>query len=174
MIQRAITYALGAALVAAIVTNCTTAARLDRERAAHAKTRADHAQLVAEAERRRAAAIAAARQTEQELNHAQATHERENAQLRADLDRARAGAAAAGDRLRIAIATAADRARAGCAAPAAADVGTPAGDPVGVLADVLRRADARAGDLAAIADARGAAGAACERRYDEARETLSR
>lgn len=48
----------------------------------------------------------------------------------------------------------------------------PAGDSIGVLADVLQRADERAGALAAIADARGAAGQQCERAYDAAREAM--
>lgn len=43
---------------------------------------------------------------------------------------------------------------------------TPAGDPIRVLADVLGRADARAGLLARLADTRGLAGSLCEREYD--------
>jgi len=42
----------------------------------------------------------------------------------------------------------------------------PAGDPIGVLADVLSRADERAGKLAQFADAAHIAGLACERSYD--------
>lgn len=53
--------------------------------------------------------------------------------------------------------------------PAAAAGCTTAGDPIGVLADVLGRADARAGILASYADAARAAGAACERAYDSLR-----
>lgn len=41
-----------------------------------------------------------------------------------------------------------------------------AGDPIGVLADVLSRADERAGKLAEFADAAHIAGLACERSYD--------
>jgi hypothetical protein len=41
-----------------------------------------------------------------------------------------------------------------------------AGDAIGVLADVLGRADRRAGILAAYADAAHAAGLKCERDYD--------
>lgn len=54
--------------------------------------------------------------------------------------------------------------------PAAASGGEAAGDPIGVLADVLSRADRRAGILAEYADAARIAGQACERAYD----TLSR
>ena len=49
---------------------------------------------------------------------------------------------------------------------AAASASPPAGDPIGVLADVLGRADARAGILAAYADRARIAGQACERSYD--------
>lgn len=59
-------------------------------------------------------------------------------------------------------------------ASTAASQCAPAGDAIGVLSDVLSRADARAGELAAIADARGAAGQQCERAYDAARSALSR
>ncbi|WP_081636260.1 DUF2514 family protein [Pandoraea sp. SD6-2] len=48
----------------------------------------------------------------------------------------------------------------------AADGSAPAADPIGVLADVLGRADERAGKLAEFADAAHIAGLACERSYD--------
>ncbi len=41
-----------------------------------------------------------------------------------------------------------------------------AGDPILLLADVLGRADQRAGDLAQYADAARVAGQKCERDYD--------
>ncbi|WP_441616160.1 MULTISPECIES: DUF2514 family protein [unclassified Cupriavidus] len=40
------------------------------------------------------------------------------------------------------------------------------GGPIGTLADVLSRADQRAGILAGYADVAGIAGQACERAYD--------
>lgn len=49
--------------------------------------------------------------------------------------------------------------------PAAAQGSPPARDPLAVLAELLGRADARAEDLARIADERRAAGVACERAY---------
>lgn len=49
--------------------------------------------------------------------------------------------------------------------PTGAD-GAAAADAIGVLADVLGRADKRAGILAAYADAARTAGAQCERNYD--------
>ena len=56
--------------------------------------------------------------------------------------------------------------RAATAAPAAAAGGPPASDPLDLLADLFGRADARAGELASIADERGAAGTICERYAD--------
>lgn len=53
--------------------------------------------------------------------------------------------------------------------PAATQSGAPAAEPSVVLADVLGRADARAGELAAAYDRSRAAGLACERAYDALR-----
>lgn len=50
--------------------------------------------------------------------------------------------------------------------PSTTKPGTPATEPGVVLADVLGRADARAGELAAAYDRSRAAGLACERAYD--------
>jgi hypothetical protein len=73
-------------------------------------------------------------------------------------DAAAAGAAA--DRLRKQLA--AFRA----AHSAAAGSGPTTADPIGLLADVFGRADARAGELAAYADAAREAGRLCEASYD--------
>lgn len=51
-------------------------------------------------------------------------------------------------------------------AAASASASAPAGDGLDMLADVQRRIDSAAGQLAAIADERGAAGQLCERDYD--------
>lgn len=166
-----LTYLMGAALVGSILTNCTTHGRLQAERLAHQTTKAQHAELAAAAEQLRAQTETARRKAQQELTHAQEAHAQEVAALHLDLDRARARAAAVG--MRDATASAAQRARAQCAGPATADLGTPAGDPIGVLADVLGRADERAGILADLADRRYIAGRACEREYDKLRDTLS-
>lgn len=81
-------------------------------------------------------------------------------QARAD---ARAADAVAGQlRQRVAELVAASRA----GNPAAASGSEAAGDPLGVLADVLSRADRRAGILAEYADTARIAGQACERSYD--------
>lgn len=73
---------------------------------------------------------------------------------RADLD-------AAGRDLRVRLAAAVAAARAASAAG-----GEAASDPIGVLADVLVRADDRAALLAAYADSARVAGLTCERSYD--------
>lgn len=80
-------------------------------------------------------------------------------------DQARADAAVAdgaADRLRKQVAAlVADARRAGASA------GSPAtGDALDLLADVLGRTDAAAGEFARIADERGIAGQQCERSYD--------
>jgi len=81
---------------------------------------------------------------------------------------ARADAAAANDaagrlRQRVAELLATGRATGN---PAAASTGPAADDPIGMLADVLGRADQRAGLLAEYADSARVAGQACERAYD--------
>lgn len=84
------------------------------------------------------------------------------AAARADADRA--GGAAR--QLQQQLATYRAAVRAASSAPTAAEGGAPAADPLDLLADLFGRADARAGDLARIADERGTAGAVCERHAD--------
>lgn len=79
------------------------------------------------------------------------------ASLAADRDRAAVAASRLRDRL-VAIQRSSD--------PAPVAAGETAGDPIGVLANVLGRADDRAGKLAEYADAARTAGQACERAYD--------
>ena len=74
-------------------------------------------------------------------------------------------------RQRIATLVAAGRA---AKDPGAARPGAAAGDPIGVLADVLGRADTRAGVLAAYADRARTAGQACEQLYDAVAATPAR
>jgi len=90
--------------------------------------------------------------------HQEIAHE---ATQKADLARADARAArAAAERLRRRVA---ELASGGASAPSG---GLPTGDPIGVLADVLERADRRAGALAEYADSARIAGQACERAFD--------
>lgn len=79
---------------------------------------------------------------------------------RADLDRA-------GRDLRVRLAAAVAAARAASAAGSAPAAGD--GDPIGVLAGVLERADATAAELADYADRTRAAGDACVRSYEALR-----
>lgn len=96
---------------------------------------------------------------QQENQHAQ---DQELLAARADADRNRAAA----DQLRDQNAATAQRWRAALADSAPGSVSQAAGDAIGVLADVLGRADRRAGVLAAYADAARAAGLKCERDFD--------
>ena len=86
---------------------------------------------------------------------------------RARLDAAAAGVVADGLREQYAAALSGLRRCAGATGNPAATAGrSPAADLERVLAVVQRSIDDRAGALAAIADERGAAGAACERAYE--------
>jgi hypothetical protein len=127
--------------------------------------RAELAQARLDAARAQAKAVDDARIEEQRRTVAQT--EIANAATK-DLEGARADAAAANDvsgrlRQRVAELLAAGRATGN---PAAAGSGSAAGDPLGMLADVLSRADQRAGVLAEYADAARIAGQACERDYE--------
>lgn len=85
------------------------------------------------------------------------------ARTQAEKDRAAAAAAgAAADRLRDAYAAALKR----CGNSAATPGSSPADATDSVLADVQRRIDEAAGELAAVADTRYTAGRACERTHD--------
>lgn len=84
-----------------------------------------------------------------------------------EADRARADARAAdavASQLRQRVAELVAASRSGN--PAAASGSEAAHDSIGMLADVLTRADRRAGILAEYADAARVAGEACERSYD--------
>ncbi|MES2247087.1 MAG: DUF2514 family protein [Pseudomonadota bacterium] len=84
------------------------------------------------------------------------------AAARADVDRA----ADTERRVRQQLDTFRAAIRAASATPTVATGGPSAADPLDLLADLFGRADTRAGDLARIADERGAAGTTCERHSD--------
>ena len=142
--------------------------RIDKLVGDYAKAESDARQQALERER----AIAAKEQSLTATLEANAKEsQRVQSALAADRDRARA----AEHRLRDQLATLVQRYRADgtpSANPAAAGQQPPAGDAIGVLADVLGRADQRAGELADFADRAHAAGLACERDYDTARAAL--
>ncbi|WP_172705356.1 DUF2514 family protein [Variovorax paradoxus] len=107
-----------------------------------------------------------AQRAEEQRRAAAVTKEATDAQSRiTSLEDDLRGARAAADGLREAAAGAAGRARAG-ACTTAAIPDQPGADPLGVLVDVLGRADKRAGELAEYADRLRIAGIACERSYD--------
>lgn len=170
--MRLVNYLLLISAIAATLVSIGMRGQLQAERAAHQDTKTQYARQVAAAEQLRAQTEANRRKAEQELRHAQDAHAQEVAALHLDLDRARAADRVASERMRDAATAAAARARAQCAAATPADLRAAAGDPVGVLADVLGRIDERASVLAEIADQRYIAGRACEREYENAREKL--
>ena len=73
---------------------------------------------------------------------------------------------AAAQRVSDRVATLAAAGRAAACHPAAASASAPAADPIGVLADLQRRADSRAGKLAEYADRARIAGEACVGAYE--------
>ena len=142
--------------------------RIDKLVGDYAKAESDARQQALEHER----AIAAKEQTLTATIDTNAKEaQRAQSAIAADLYRARA----AEHRLRDQLATITGSYRALVAAgadAAAAGQQPPAGDAIGVLADVLGRADQRAGELADFSDRAHAAGLACERDYDTARAAL--
>ena len=150
--------------VALTAISVSVAVAWQTEANSHAKTRAE-----LETMRITAQLATQARQAkEQELTDAQARHAQEVQAMQASVDTARAAAGSAATRLRGAVAQAVSGARAQCADTGTAGVGEAAGDTLGLLADVLGRADERAGKLAELADRQRIAGLACENAYAEA------
>jgi hypothetical protein len=159
-------WALGLGLVAALAT-----AGIERTRAAGA--RADAAAARKDLAEYRATAAESSRLAER----AQRTQEQiwrsrvdgviQDGQQQIAAARVDAATAAAGERrLRDQLAAYRAAVRAASAAPAIAGGRPPAEGALDLLADLFGRADARAGELASIADERGAAGTVCERHAD--------
>ena len=141
----------------------------------------DHARAVgvfnaaaAAAERKALEQSETYRAKEKELRDA---HDKIERETQATLAAATAGAdraVAAGQRLRRELADYLTAHRERATAAAAANQCAPDGPALDLLAELFRRADQRAGELAAIADTARARGNACERAYDAARETLNK
>ena len=159
-------WALGLGLVAALAT-----AGIERTRAADARTdvataRKDLADLratVAESAR----LAERVQRTQEQIWRTRVDGVIQDGQQQ--IAAARADADVAGDaerRVRQQLAAFRAAVRAASAAPAVAEGGAPAADPLDLLADLFGRADARAGELASLADQRGAAGTICERHAD--------
>ena len=140
----------------------------------------DHARAVgvfnaaaAAAERKAREQSETYRAKEKELRNA---HDKIERETQATLAAATAGAdraAAAGQRLRRELADYLTAHRERATAAAAANQCAPDGPALDLLAELFRRADQRAGELAAVADNARARGAACERAHDAARDTLN-
>ena len=114
------------------------------------------------------------REIEQELSDAVEIHAQEIATANAARTADRAAGAVVAVRLRDAARATAELAGQIRADATAAGVRAAAADAARVLADVLERAEQRAEILADAADDAHFAGAACQRRYAEAREALAR
>lgn len=160
-----------AAIAAALAFAGWQTYQLSEERGAHAVTRANFAEYREKAESASRQAEQKNRNIEQELTDAFAKIDQTAQQLldsqggKARADRERTAA----ERMRDAALAAATAAREQCKARSAPGYSTPGPDPIGVLADVLGRADARAGELAGIADDSRLRGLTCEAAYDAAR-----
>ena len=139
----------------------------------------DHARAVgvfnaaaAAAERKAREQSETYRAKEQELRNA---HDKIERETQAALAAATAGAdraVAAGQRLRRDLADYITAHRERATAAAAAGQCAPDTGPADLLAELQRRADDRAGELAHIADTARARGLACERAYDSARTMI--
>ncbi len=144
---------------------------LARSQASLAAEKADRERERANAAVALAAATEQARQTEAQWR---AKHQGVQTHAQTQVRAAQAAAARARDaadglqrRVEAFTAQCANPARDAAAPdPSFAARGTPTQDPGAVLTQLLRGLAQAAGELAAVADARGAAGAACERAYD--------
>ncbi|MDA8455252.1 DUF2514 domain-containing protein [Acidovorax sp. GBBC 3334] len=163
------TYAWQAAALALLATALTQTVRLASAKNAHAQTVAAFNAATAKEERQ-------AREQSEKFRDLEGKHRDETDQIRADAQTALAAATAdagraraAGQRLRGDLAAYIEQHRSAAIARAAAGECTPDTSATTVLADLFRRADDRAGELAAIADEARARGNACQRAYDSAR-----
>lgn len=135
----------------------------------------EKAQAIATLERERSTHERAAREQSERFRQLEGTHREHIAKIDTDAqaalagaDAGRARAVAARNRLQRDLADHLTQHRDAALARAAAGQCTPDPGPLDLLADLQRRADDRAGELAHIADTARARGLACERAYDSA------
>ena len=135
----------------------------------------EKAQAIATLERERSTHERAAREQSERFRQLEGTHREHIAKIDTDAqaalaaaDAGRTRAVAARNRLQRDLADYLTQHRAAALARAAAGQCTPDPGPLDLLADLQRRADDRAGELAHIADTARARGLACERAYDSA------
>lgn len=146
-------------------------------RLADARLETAHTETTLQTER--TAAARAALTTSERYRQLEGTHRDEIAQSDtaaqaaiAAADAGRARATDARNRLQRDLADYLTQHRAAAQARAAAGQCAPDTGPADLLADLQRRADDRAGELAHIADTARARGLACERDYDSARAMI--
>lgn len=145
-----------------------------------AEAQLETAHTLATLQTERTAAARAALTTSERYRTLEGTHRDQIAKIDTDAQAALAAATAgadravaAGQRLRRDLADYITAHRERATAAAAASQCAADGPALDLLADLFRRADQRAGELAAIADTARARGTACERAHDAARETLN-
>ena len=139
----------------------------------------EKAQAIATLAKERSTHERAAREQSERFRQLEGTHREHIAKIDTDAQAALAAVAAgraradvARNRLQRELADYLTQHRAAAQARAAAGQCTPDPAPLDLLADLHRRADQRAGELAAAADEARTRGAACERAYDEARTMM--
>ena len=139
----------------------------------------EKAQAIATLERERSTHERAAREQSERFRQLEGTHREHIAKIDTDAqaalagaDAGRARAVAARTRLQRDLADYLTQHRAAAQARAAAGQCAPDTGPAELLADLQRRADDRAGELAHIADDARVRGLACERAYDSARAMM--
>ena len=139
----------------------------------------DSAQAIATLNTERAAHERQARTVSERYRQLEGHHREKIDQIEADASAALAAAGAgsaradlARNRLQRELADYLTQHRAAAQARAAAGQCTPDTGPADLLAELQRRADDRAGELAHIADTARARGQACERAYDSARAMI--
>lgn len=166
MIDRIVAAALGSVAAAAIVAAGVQTVRLN----AAQHTLADLRVAIAEEHEREAREAAAASEAAREVERLRQATMKGIVDEAEDRSRsARVGAAAAraaGDGLRLRAAAAGAACHQAASDTSVAAGGPPAPDYAELLAGVLSRLGDRAVELAAVADARGIAGQACEQAYD--------
>ena len=139
----------------------------------------EKAQAIATLERERSTHERAAREQSERFRQLEGTHREHIAKIDTDAqaaiaaaDAGRTRAVAARNRLQHDLAEYLTQHRAAAQARAASGKCTPDPAPIDLLAELQRRADDRAGELAHIADTARARGLACERAYDSARAMI--
>lgn len=146
-------------------------------RLAEAQLETAHTEATLQTERATAARMAF--KTSERYRTLEGKHREEIAQNDTDAqaalavaDAGRARAVAAGNRMQRDLADYLTQHRVAAQARAAAGQCAPDTGPADLLADMLRRSDDRAGELAHVADTARARGLACERAYDSARAMM--